>query len=235
MLETWETQTNETLCIEYQETKNNQLFEYFLSRNIGLIMDYVSPIIQNHPDQKEELIETCKVAMWEAMLKWKPEREVKFTTYVYWFFKKNIWHHLHSQYSVRIPINLMNKLDEVREKTPYAALEFDSLNREICIGEESDHETTLEDIIASTDPSPEEVLMQHNVNEVLLQFIDRLRPRESNCIKMYFGLDGHTPCTLQVIGDKYHVTRERIRQVIEKGIKKLKVICREEGYKNEDF
>lgn len=235
MKETWDAQTNEALCIEYQETKSDTLYEYFLSRNIGLIMDYLGPIIRKHPDQKEELVQTCKVAMWEAMNKYNPEKEVKFTTYCHYFFKKNVWHHWHSQYSVHLPINLMTKLDEVREKVPYAVLDFESLDKPISAGDDSGAETTLEEFIAADQPSPEEVAIEHNRAEQLLKILDKLSPRESKCLQMYYGLNGYAPHTLQQIGNVYNVSRECIRQVLEKALKKVKRYYLKDGTKIEDL
>lgn len=225
MKETWDAQTNEDLCIEYQETHSDELYEYFLSRNIGLIMDYLSPIIRKHPDQKEELVQTCKVAMWEAMCNFKLEKEVKFTTYVYYFFKKNVWHYWHSQYSVHIPINLMGKINEVKEKMPYVVFDSDSLDKTICFGDEGRNEFTLDELVAADQPSPEDIAIQNDNLEYLLKLArEHLTPRSLNLLILRYGLDGGEPKTLQEIGNMYHVTRERIRQVLDKALEKLKII-----------
>ena len=221
MKETWENLSNEELCIEYQKTNSNELFEYFMSRNIGLVMDYANRIAIKHPDQKEELVQVCKIALWEAMKKYSPDKECKFTTYCHYYFKKGIWHHWHSQYSVHLPINLLNKLDEVKEKVPNAVLEFDSLDRTITSSEDSG-ETTLEELVAADQPSPEDIAMQNDTKNKLLEVINKLSPREVKCVQMYYGLNGYEPHTLQMIGDVYNVTRERIRQIEAKALRKLR-------------
>lgn len=226
MKETWDTLTNEDLCIEYQQTHSNDLYEYFLSRNIGLIMDYLGPIIQKHPDQKEELVQECKIAMWEAMNKFNPEKEVKFTTYCHYFFKKNIWHHWHRLYAVHIPINLMTHIDEVKEKIPYAVFDFDSLDRSVNLNEEgSGHEIALEELVAADQPSPEDIAIQKDELDYILKLArNNLNGRALSVLILRYGLDGNQPMTLQQIGDIYHVTRERIRQVLEKALNKLKEV-----------
>lgn len=236
MKEIWDTRTNEELCLEYQETKSNKLFEYFLSRNIALIMNYIQPILRKHFDQKEELVETCRVAMWEAMCKYSPDKECKFSTYVYYFFKKNVWHHWHSQLSVTTSINAMNKLQEIRERCPYIIFDTISLSTpKGCRPEEVNNPDTIEDLIPSDDPTPEEVLVQQDNLDYLIRLGKKvLSPRTLNCLMLYYGLDGNGPRTLQQIGDMYHVTRERIRQVLEKGLRKLKIHYLKERQEDEE-
>lgn len=232
----WDAQTNEQLCEEYQKTKNNDLFEYFLSRNYGLIEKYMGPVINKHPEQRDELLQRGQIAMWEAMSKFDITKGFKFTTYLHYYFKKTVWHHYHEQFITHMPINLINHLDEVKEKVPFAAIDMESMSKTI-ISPDNGTDMTLEDTIASDDPSPLDVLISKDKGDRLLAILDKLSPRESRCIQMYFGLNGYTPHTLEKIGNEYGVTRERIRQIISKGLKKVKYYLNkvEGGFKYEDW
>lgn len=223
MKEIWDTQTNEQLCAEYQQTNDNELFEYFLSRNYGLIKKYLKPIITKHPEKADELIQQCKIAMWEAMKNFDCSQEYNFSTYVYIYFKKNAWHNYHEQYLIHIPINLINHLDEVKEKLPFAVLEADSLDRLLCPNSEDGEEVTLGDKVASSDPTPLDVILKEDDSNYIINLAKRvLSPKQFRCIEEYYGINGQDSRTLQKIGDEFGVSRERIRQVIEKGLLKLR-------------
>ena len=235
MKETWDTLTNEELCIEYQKTRDNILFEYFLSRNHGLMMDYLNPIIRKYPEQKDGLEQAGRTAMWEAMCKFDPMKEVKFSTYVHYFFRKNVWRHRHEEINlIKIPINLLTKLDEVREKVPYAVFGAESMDKTIYDTSDSGHETTLEETIAADQPDPLELAIQEERGRILLKILSKLRPRESTCIQMYYGLNGYKQHTLQMIGKEYGVTRERIRQILTKALKRIKSYYLKEKYDDEE-
>lgn len=235
MKETWDALTNEELCIEYQKTRDNILFEYFLSRNYSLMMDYLNPIIRKHPEQKDSLEQVGRTAIWEAMCKFDSSKEVKFSTYVRFFFRKNVWHHWHEETNlIKIPINLLTKLDEVQEKVPYAVFEAESMNKTICDSGEGGHETTLEEMIPADQPDPLELAIQEEESRTILKILSKLRPRESKCVQMYYGLNGYKQHTLQMIGDEYGVTRERIRQILSKALKRIKCYYLEEKYNDEE-
>lgn len=235
MKETWDALTNEELCIEYQKTRDNILFEYFLSRNYGLMMDYLNPIIRKHPEQKDNLEQVGRTAMWEAMCKFDHLKEVKFSTYINYFFRKNVWHHWHEEVNlIKIPINLLTKLDEVREKVPYAVFEAESMNKTICDSGEGGYEITLEEMIPADQPDPLELAIQEEQSRIILKILSKLRPRESKCVQMYYGLNGYKQHTLQMISDEYGVSRERIRQILSKALRRIKCYYLEEKYNDEE-
>lgn len=235
MKETWDALTNEELCIEYQKTRDNILFEYFLSRNYGLMINYLDPIIRKYPEQKDNLEQVGRTAIWEAMCKFDPSKEAKFSTYVHFFFRKNVWLHWHEEANlIKIPINLLNKLDEVREKVPYAVFGAESINKTICDSGEGGHETTLEEMIPADQPDPLELAIQEEQSRIILKILSKLRPRESRCVQMHYGLNGYKQHTLQMIADEYGVSRERIRQILSKALRRIKFYYLEEKYNDEE-
>lgn len=236
MKETWDALTNEELCIEYQKTRDNILFEYFLSRNRGLIESYMGPIIRKYPEQKDELLQRGQIAMWEVMKRFDVSKETKFSTYLYYYFKNELQHYFHEQFMTHIPINLIQHLNEVKEKIPYAAIDTESLSQTL-FSSESGSDVTLEELIPSDNPNPLDIVLDKDRSERIMKILDKLSPRESKCIQMYFGLNGYEPCTLEIIGKEYNVTRERIRQIIVKALRKIKYQLSnvKGGFKYEDW
>ena len=239
MKETWDTLTNEQLVLEYQATRSDELFEYFLSRNMGLIMDYCGGIIAKHPDQKDDILQSCRMALWEAMVNYKTDSGAKFTTYSYFYFRKNMWHHWHHQLPVSMPINLMGHTDEVKEKLPNVMLETTSMDQTMDFGDgEGSGSFTLGDTLASPEPSPLDVLLEKDGLDYVVSTAKRvLSPRQYQILILYFGLDRHEARTLQEVADMYNLTRERIRQILEKALIKLRKYLKgdcDETYNNDE-
>ncbi|MDR2201367.1 MAG: hypothetical protein LBP26_01170 [Clostridiales bacterium] len=91
------------------------------------------------------------------------------------------------------------------------------------------------DFIASPEPAPDEVALKKINREYLEKFLCRLDPRGGVCVRKYYGLADGVPHTLEQIGKEYGVTRERVRQVILKSMRRLTVLMRNGGVTEEDF
>ena len=99
------------------------------------------------------------------------------------------------------------------------------------IGSEEDENDSLENFLSYSNDfmkdgeerSPEDlVLEKDNTEEVSRMFEKELKPREEEVLKMRFGFDNQEPMTLNAVGEKFNLTRERIRQIEERALKKLK-------------
>jgi RNA polymerase primary sigma factor len=101
------------------------------------------------------------------------------------------------------------------------------------VGDEGDSE--IGDFIESDKPTAEELCLKAEVHRQLEKYIDQLDPRESVCIKKYYGFDDGSPNTLEQIGRMYGVTRERIRQIIAKSTRRLSMMLKRSGLSAEDF
>jgi RNA polymerase primary sigma factor len=73
-----------------------------------------------------------------------------------------------------------------------------------------------------TMPSPENRLVIESLRSDIQRSLKTLTPRESEVICMFYGLDGRSPMSLEEIGDRFDLTRERVRQIKEKAIRRLK-------------
>lgn len=110
-----------------------------------------------------------------------------------------------------------------------------SLNAPISEDEKGD-ETELEFLIEDTSPSPEEVVISEQTKEHLMQYLQTyLKPREVEIIKMRFGFETDTPMTLEEIGRLFGMTRERVRQIEQKALRKLRIMFSNKNMTKEDI
>lgn len=222
-MKAWEEQTNEELCLEYQSTNDEALFEYFLERNWRLGMEFALKYIQLFPQYQEDFEQGIRVAMWRCIKKFDIIHEVKFSTLFYYYVRSECQAVIRSRHSIRLPRGVWQKLKELEEEHPERVYSLMSLDFDYNKGGDADEEATLADIIADTGPSPEELCIKSQVEAKLIDIMDKyLKPSEAVAIKKYYGLDGHKPHTLEQIGHDYGLTRERIRQLICKGLNKLR-------------
>ena len=88
---------------------------------------------------------------------------------------------------------------------------------------EGDDSGTMMDLMKNDDlPSPEESMMTDSLRQEIERSLDMLNAREADVIRLYFGLAGNQPHTLEEIGQKFELTRERVRQIKEKAIRRMK-------------
>jgi RNA polymerase primary sigma factor len=94
-----------------------------------------------------------------------------------------------------------------------------SMDAPLVEGEDSN----LYDVLNSHDsPNPDDDLMVDSLRTEIERSLSTLTPREGDVIRLYFGLNGQHPLTLEEIGEKFDLTRERVRQIKEKAIRRLK-------------
>jgi len=137
------------------------------------------------------------------------------------------------------------KYDKNRFKTPADYVMYLQMLSQDCISLNSpvgdkqgeDYgESELQDFLASDAPTAEEVAIRNSRYDAMMSILNILSPREQQIIKMRFGFDDYEASTLEQIGEHFGVTRERVRQVEAKAIRKLKSILKRKGINKEgDF
>ncbi|MBP6732229.1 MAG: sigma-70 family RNA polymerase sigma factor, partial [Chitinophagales bacterium] len=119
---------------------------------------------------------------------------------------------------------LMEMLGMTKEEIDeYFRVNTTTLSTDSKFGSSEDGVGALSDTLYDkNDISPEDELMQKNVESQLNSALSQLTEREAEIISSYFGLNGKHPMTLEEIGEKFSLTRERVRQIKEKCIRQLK-------------
>ena len=205
---------------------------------------------QNRGVSLSDLIQEGNVGLVTAARKFDPDQGVKFISYAVWWIRQAILSSLANQgRSVRVPLNRASDLAKifrererlkqeiVRDPTPQELSEATGLSAEIVESLQTLNaaEIRLDAPIGDTDDSQlmdrfiadAAIVTEDEVEErLLVERIDRalgtLQPRDAKVLKLYFGLEGGREHTLEEIGDILGVTRERIRQLRDRALKRLR-------------
>jgi RNA polymerase primary sigma factor len=205
---------------------------------------------QNQGLTLPDLINEGNLGLIKAAKRFDETRGFKFISYAVWWIRQSILQALAEQSRiVRLPlnkigsINKINKmyafLEQENEREPSAeeiAKKLDmtvnevkesmknsgrhvSMDAPLIEGENSN----LYDVLRSGEsPNPDRNLVHESLRIEIERALDTLTPREADVVKLYFGLGEHQPMTLEEIGETFDLTRERVRQIKEKAIRRLK-------------
>jgi len=196
-----------------------------------------------------DLIQEGNIGLMKAIDRFDYKKGFKFSTYATWWIKQAVTRALIDQAkTIRIPVHIMelyNKavrasreliahlgrepnINEIAKKLGVAPRKVedvfkavqDTIALQTTIG---DDETTLEDFISDTNStSPDSAVEQIMISEQILQILNTLTPREEKVIKMRFGVGVDRNYTLEEIGGFLSVTRERVRQIEARAMRKLR-------------
>ena len=205
---------------------------------------------QNQGLTLPDLINEGNLGLIKAAQRFDETRGFKFISYAVWWIRQSILQALAEQsHIVRLPlnkigsINKINKtyafLEQSHERPPSAeeiAKELDmtindvkesmknsgrhvSMDAPLVEGEDSN----LYDVLRSGEsPNPDRDLLHESLRTEIERALETLTPREADVIRLYFGLGNQHPMTLEEIGETFDLTRERVRQIKEKAIRRLK-------------
>lgn len=203
-----------------------------------------------------DLIAEGNVGLLNAVDRYDPARECRFSTYATWWIKQAIKRAImNDSRTVRVPsymVEFVNRWKSIApglmrqlgrkptEQEIAAALEIPvrrtdlvrvivrtaNLNRQPLEGESlNELGEVLED---KSRPGPEAEVARHQEIEVLESFLAELDSRDAMIIRLRFGLDDGSPASLKQIGDKFHLSRERVRQLESRALKKLTKLFRKD-------
>ncbi|MDO5759967.1 MAG: RNA polymerase sigma factor RpoD/SigA [Bacteroidota bacterium] len=209
---------------------------------------------QNQGMSLPDLINEGNVGLIKAAQRFDETRGFKFISYAVWWIRQSILQALAEQSRiVRLPLNKIGsmnkinktfaKLEQEYERTPNyeevaALLDIPDTDVKESMRHSGKHlsmdaplandeDNTMYDFMRSEDNvTPESELMYESLKTEINRAVSTLSNKEADIIRMFFGLDGYTPMTLDEIGERFDLTRERVRQIKEKAIKRLKQTSR---------
>ncbi|MBA7513897.1 RNA polymerase sigma factor SigA [subsurface metagenome] len=214
----------------------------------------VSKQYQNQGLSLADLINEGNLGLIKAAQRFDETRGFKFISYAVWWIRQSILQALAEQARiVRLPLNKIGSINKINKilavleqkfERPPTELEISqaleltpkdikvsiinavrhiSMDAPLAIGEENN----MYDVLLSKDaPSPDKQLITDSLRKEIERALNTLTHREADIVRLYYGLNEKYPITLEEIGEAFNLTRERVRQIKKKAIKRLKHTAR---------
>lgn len=226
-----------------------EALEKLTKSNLRFVVS-VSKQYQNQGLSLPDLINEGNLGLIKAAQRFDETRGFKFISYAVWWIRQSILQALAEQSRiVRLPLNKIGSLNKINKAYTRLEQEFEREPKISEIAEAlgftenevreslknngrhvsmdapltTDEDNNMYDVIRVEEgPTPEAELMTESLRTEIERAISTLTPREADVVRLYFGLNGMHPMTLEEIGEKFDLTRERVRQIKEKAIRRLK-------------
>jgi len=232
-------------------TGDRAALERLTKANLRFVVS-VSKQYQNQGLALPDLINEGNLGLIKAAERFDETRGFKFISYAVWWIRQSILQALAEQARiVRLPLNKIGNINKINrafseleqqyERPPSAEELAEFLNcsteevkqslaqngRHVSMDaplvESDESSSNMYDVMSGDSmPSPESNLVIESLRSDIQTSLLALTPRESEVLCMFYGLDGRAPMSLEEIGDRFDLTRERVRQIKEKAIRRLK-------------
>ncbi len=246
------------LAIKIKDGNQNAL-EKLVKANLRFVVS-VAKQYQNQGLSLGDLINEGNLGLIKAAKRFDETRGFKFISYAVWWIRQSILQALAEQSRiVRLPLNRVGALNKIGKAYSNLEQEYErepnanelANELEMDINEISDtlkisgrhvsmdapfsqgEDNRLLDVLSNeTQPSPDNTLMSDSLKNEIERALLTLSERESEVIKLYFGLNEEHSLTLEEIGEKFNLTRERVRQIKEKAIRRLRHASRSKNLRS---
>jgi len=233
--------------------------ERLVKANLRFVVS-VAKQYQNQGLSLPDLVNEGNLGLIKAAQRFDETRGFKFISYAVWWIRQSILQALAEQARiVRLPLNKIGSLNKINRTFSHLEQEFErepsaeeiaealelspeevkesmmnagkhvSMDAPLVDGEEAN----MYDVVRGEDsPNPEDGLLHDSLKKEIERALSTLTPRESDVVRLFFGLEGKPAMTLEEIGEKFDLTRERVRQIKEKAIRRLKQQSRSKQLKS---
>ncbi len=232
---------------------DQRALEKLTKANLRFVVS-VSKQYQNQGLSLQDLINEGNVGLIKAAQRFDETRGFKFISYAVWWIRQSIMQALAEQSRiVRLPLNRIGTLNKINKAYSKLEQEFErepdsseiadllevednevrstmkNSGRHVSMDAplKTDEDNSLYDVLSNDDiPIPDRGLMHDSLSIEIERAISTLTQREADVLRLYFGLGQKTPMSLEEIATKYGLTRERVRQIKERAIRRLKQTSR---------
>jgi RNA polymerase primary sigma factor len=234
---------------------DHDALEKLTKANLRFVVS-VSKQYQNQGLSLPDLINEGNLGLIKAAQRFDETRGFKFISYAVWWIRQSILQALAEQSRiVRLPLNKIGALNKINKTFSLLEQEFERepspaevatilelteqevkdsmkngsrhLSMDAPLSNSEDNGGNMYDLLQSDDsPSPENGLLTESLRREIERALGTLSDREADILRCYFGLNEKNAMTLEEIGEKFELTRERVRQIKEKAIRRLKHVSR---------
>ncbi len=230
---------------------DHEALERLTKANLRFVVS-VSKQYQNQGLTLPDLINEGNLGLIKAAQRFDETRGFKFISYAVWWIRQSILQALAEQARiVRLPLNKIGSVNKINKAFAKLEQEFErpptseeiaeclemtleevqqslknankAVSMDAPLGFDDDASGNMYEVYDDVDnPRPDDHLISQSLGMEIERSLHTLTAREADVIRLYFGLTGENPLTLEEIGQRFDLTRERVRQIKEKGLRRLK-------------
>ncbi len=231
---------------------DREALEKLVKANLRFVVS-VAKQYQNQGLTLSDLINEGNIGLIEAATRFDATRGFKFISYAVWWIRQSIMQAIsNNTRMIRLPVNKLSELNKIKNATTHLQQElereptFEEIATKLSLSERdieqslgnkvnvvsadapiNDDDGSIMDLLNNDESEMPDMSMHRNSLKVEIErALALLDPRDADIIRMYYGLNGEMPYTLSEIGEEFGLTRERVRQIKEASIAKMRKITK---------